>query len=824
MATESANTQPEGQNEQWFLKARCPVFLPKSDALSLSDDDFDAFLAETLKAKPDATTNVASNDDDDDDELLDAEIDSVPSTTAGIRARLEVLMATGSSDEPPSQTDADNDVEEGEVENSGAEAAHPFMAGLHKPDTSPPRDEDYAANKMYTENGDIAHRSTNEPLVDLFYELEEVVSGPRLRELLDAAWERDALMTLKVIFNARSIHLGKSSRTAFYRSAGWLAQYHPRTLVANLRWLSRPVIPKKVEKKDEDAHDLVIVEAETVADADFDVRNGVAHGYWKDLLNLVVLSVSHKLDALSNPRDILNSERTNDRRKWPTQKEAKEKREVVRTRRHDSAVDAFENNPVHRALHLAVARLFAEQLKSDLAALEGTDAKAKRTISLCGKWAPSTARFHDKHTLIVSSIAELLYPPHSIDNLPPDSDRDMYLRYAREAYRRDTAALRKHLEVVERDLSAKTLSNIKYDRVPSTAMRNYAPIFAEKDTGRFEAYLDAVAGGKSRISGATLLPSTLIHAVRTERSGRGDRGKKQKNAMIEARVAAMDAKVVDGQWKTLVQRIKDSGTLESSIAVCDVSGSMDSPTFPDGTCPMDSAIGLSLLLAEVTAPPFGGTFITFSEHPVVEKVDLSKTLREKYQAMQSSAWGMSTNFEAVFLDLILPMAVSNKLAPEDMVRRIFVFSDMQFNSAQGYGGSRWSTSYQRVQEGFKKAGYEVPEMVFWNLAGGRAGYQGGGGYDSDDAFAPKPATADEEGVALVSGYSQGMLKVFMDKGMFEEGEGEEEVVVAEKHGLDSEDEDLVEVEKQVKKSKQDPLGVVKQSISHKAYAMLKVVD
>ncbi|KAK3343406.1 hypothetical protein B0T25DRAFT_554254 [Lasiosphaeria hispida] len=814
MATENTQTQAEGQNEQWFLKARCPVLLPSSDALTLSTDDFDAFLAETLTPKPaDNTTNVASHDDN---EALDAEIDKQPPTTAGIRARLEVLMTASASDELPSQIDADHDhdIKDGEVKDN-REATHLFMAGLHQSGTTPPN---WADNKMYTENGDIAHVSTNEPLIDLFFELEEVVSGPRLRKLLDAAWEKDPLMALKVIFNARSIHLGKSSRTAFYRSAGWLAENHPRTLIANLRWLSRPVIPKKLDK-DEDADDLVIVESEPVTDADYDVRNGVAHGYWKDLLNILVLSVNNKLDGLSNPREILNTERTNKREKWPTQEEAKEKREEVRTSRHDVAVEAFEHKPVYRALHLTVARLFAEQLKADLAALNGIDAKAKKTISLCGKWAPSTARFHDKHTLIVSSIAELLYPARTvITNLPADANREIYLRYARETYRKDTAALRKHLEVVERDLSAKTLSNIKYDCVPSAAMSNYAPIFAEKDTDRFEAYLDAVAGEKSRISGATLLPSTLIHAVSAAQHGRAGGGKKHKNATLKARIAAMDAKVVDGQWKTLVQRIKDSGTLEASMAVCDVSGSMGSPVFPDGTCPMDSAIGLSLLLAEVTAPPFGGTFITFSETPVVEKVDLSKTLKEKYEAMQSSAWGMSTNFEAVFLDLILPMAVKNKLAPEDMVRRLFVFSDMQFNEAQGYGGDRWSTSYQRVQEGFKKAGYEVPEMVFWNLAGGRGGYVSG--YD-EDAAAPKPATAEDEGVALVSGYSQGMLKVFMDKGMFEE---EEEVVVAEKHGLDSEDEDMVEVEKQVKKPKQDPLAVVKKSISHKAYAMLKVVD
>jgi len=107
--------------------------------------------------------------------------------------------------------------------------------------------------------------------------------------------------------------------------------------------------------------------------------------------------------------------------------------------------------------------------------------------------------------------------------------------------------------------------------------------------------------------------------------------------------------------------------------------------------------------------------------------------------------------------------------------------------------------------------------VFWNLAGGRAGYSGGMG----DTTAPKPVTAEEEGTCLVSGYSQGMLKVFLDGGGFEEPEedDEEEEVVVDK------DEDGNATEKPTKKkAKMDPLKVVKKAISHKAYDMLKVVD
>jgi hypothetical protein len=113
---------------------------------------------------------------------------------------------------------------------------------------------------------------------------------------------------------------------------------------------------------------------------------------------------------------------------------------------------------------------------------------------------------------------------------------------------------------------------------------------------------------------------------------------------------------------------------------------------------------------------------------------------------------------------------------------------------------------------YEDAGYDMPELVFWNLAGGRAGYEQSGG----DPIAPKPVKADEIGTSLVSGYSQGLLKVFLDGGVFEEEEEEEEVVV--------EKDEEGNVTQKTKKVKMTPLKIVQKAISHPAYEMLKVVD
>ncbi|KAI0148853.1 hypothetical protein GGR57DRAFT_231109 [Xylariaceae sp. FL1272] len=810
MASATDNQEP------WFLRYTAPVLFPALEGFSssMSQSAFDTFISDIISSKHDGQEDVDVVDAEEANTETSATIVSLPSDISTTHEIRNTMMQVDLDSSDETQPDATNQ--------------HPFINGLvsYKKDASAVPEDIDMENKMFTENHDVAFRSTKSSLVDLFYELEAVVSGPRLRDLLNAAWSDDPLATLKIIFNARSIHLGKASQDTFYRSAGWLLENHPHTLIANLRWLSRPIIMKKAEKKEGGDEDTVMVNVEPEKDPNdmtrFDVKNGVAHGYWKDLLNVLALAVNNKLDALADPKDILNTPKELKRQRGRlTQEAAKAIRHETRDERHKRALTAFDSDPVYRALHVTVTRLFSEQLKADLALLNGNDARAKRNISLCGKWAPSHDRFHDKHTFIVSSIAEVLHPMEEITGGSTDMDREFYLRHARERYRKDIAALRAHLDIVERNLAAKSLDKIKYDRVPSIAMNNYSKVFAEKDTERFEKYLEGVASGQNRISGAVLLPSLLVRKVR--HPGSVKLPAKNFKAALTAKMQALDNKVIDGQWKSIVQRIKDSGTLESTIAVCDVSGSMRSPVFPDGTCPMDSAIGLSLLLAEVTAPPFGGHFITFSEHPEVEKIDLSATLKEKIRKMESAKWNMSTNFVSVFEDLILPMAVRNKLSQEDMVKRVFVFSDMQFNEAQGrrqysneIGELRFSSSFERIQKTYREAGYEMPELVFWNLAGGRAGYDP---FYPGDATAPKPVTSEQEGTALVSGYSQAMLKMFLDNGTFNDPD-EEEVKTTEEEGEDA----VVVDAKRAKKQKMDTITMVKKAIGHKAYDPLKVVD
>lgn len=259
-------------------------------------------------------------------------------------------------------------------------------------------------NKMLTENGDLAFRSSGNALVDLFFELEDVVSGARLKEVLANSWAENPDATLRIIWNARSIHLGKGSRNTFYRALGWLAETRPKTLLANLPWLVRPIIKKKAPKKDKSSEktelatadakdDAVMVDAELsdddfdIIDADegeagekvpskqpqsvkddnelseFDVKYGCAHGYWKDLLNILSLAANDELKADGDPRKVFNIDNRTSKKR--TRDWTKGHKKTVLAERHEHVDKKLREDEFYKSLHFTVAQLFVDQLKLD---------------------------------------------------------------------------------------------------------------------------------------------------------------------------------------------------------------------------------------------------------------------------------------------------------------------------------------------------------------------------------------------------------------------------------------------------------------------------
>lgn len=180
-----------------------------------------------------------------------------------------------------------------------------FMAALNE-----------VANRQYTENSAHAFASTLSPTVDAFNGLSQATDRADFEPLLRKSWEVDPLLTVKIIFNLRSIHEGKSEREGFYRAWGWLYRNHPRTAIANLSALVDPLIERKIkEKKNKDGEkeaedDLVLIDEDGEVTEEAKTIRGMSHGYWKDLLNILILASKGELNNGADDFEALHPPRT----------------------------------------------------------------------------------------------------------------------------------------------------------------------------------------------------------------------------------------------------------------------------------------------------------------------------------------------------------------------------------------------------------------------------------------------------------------------------------------------------------------------------------
>jgi hypothetical protein len=271
--------------------------------------------------------------------------------------------------------------------------------------------------------------------------------------------------------------------------------------------------------------------------------------------------------------------------------------------------------------------------------------------------------------------------------------------------------------------------------------------------------------------------------------------------MLRARIAKREAQVVDAQWDTMIARLRDAGTLDNCLAVCDVSGSMGNLDWlvPGVTQPILPAVALSMVLAQLAKPPFANLFVTFSANPKIVTLREGAGLAANAMAMVKSQWGMNTDLHAVFVRLLLPLAVRHRVPREDMVRRLFVFSDMQFDHADGAGRvGEWETNHDAIARAYAEAGYDVPEIVYWNLAG---------------QLETVPVEAERKGVALMSGFSPAMMKVFM-------GEDADETVDDDTVMVDEQGE---EIKAPTRKQEMTPLSIMNRALGLASYDNLVIM-
>ena len=292
---------------------------------------------------------------------------------------------------------------------------------------------------------------------------------------------------------------------------------------------------------------------------------------------------------------------------------------------------------------------------------------------------------------------------------------------------------RTHLKVnsdtVEQKMSSKRFPDIAYSSVPGKAMRKYRAAFNRQDEERYKAFLEDT---KSKASVSASYPIDVLKIM-------GYRGE---SYLYGVDPTPEELKLAEKQWANLPDFIKEG---ENILPVVDISGSMTwDENSPDGgkTLPIDVACSLGLYMAERNKGEFNNRVMTFSQSP--QMVHLKGNLQERLSVMNSDKYrGYNTDFQATY-EQLLSYATSFNVPADHMPTILMVFSDMQFDDPDL--GNTDLTHLDDIRNRFKDAGYACPKLVFWNVAA---------------RLGQKPARHDDEGVALVGGYSPAIMEAIL---------------------------------------------------------------
>lgn len=330
--------------------------------------------------------------------------------------------------------------------------------------------------------------------------------------------------------------------------------------------------------------------------------------------------------------------------------------------------------------------------------------KTNKNISLTAKWIKSENTSSKESRDIAKKFRE-------------------YLGISSKEYRKTLSALREKIKIVEQQMCAQNWDSINYENVPSRASMIYRNAFKKHDPDGYDQYLKDVESGKKEIKASTLYPYDLIRNVL---AGGG----------FYRNVSPYN-KTIDLQWKALPNYVEPF----NGLVLCDTSGSMTCSGYyggsNDSVRPIDVAVSLSIYIAERNEGVWKDYYLPFSTDARLEKIKGSN-IYEKVSSVGDGYMG-STNLQAAF-DLILKTAVKKDVPAEDMPRTLFIISDLQFDQACS---SNKRSNFEQIEKKYRKAGYERPNIVFWNV----------NAYNKD-----VPMTVDSNKTCLVSGCSPSILK------------------------------------------------------------------
>lgn len=338
------------------------------------------------------------------------------------------------------------------------------------------------------------------------------------------------------------------------------------------------------------------------------------------------------------------------------------------------------------------ATIYSKLLKIDRDEYENNN-----QISLTAKWAP---RENSKYSDLAKEIA---------NKLSDERNESLRLKEYRKKY---LSPLNEKLNTLERNLTLRKYDKIKIEQIPSTALKKTKKAIETHMKERYIEFINKCKTGEVKVKTTGLQPHELIKKIEI-----GD-------------------ELAEIQLDEIINKLREMGIFENTLPVCDVSGSMSG-------IPMEVSVALGYVLSQLQNDEFKNKLITFSENPTLHNLR-GNTTKDRLNNIRKMDWGINTNFIRVF-EMLLEDALKRKINEENMVKKIIVFTDMEFDCAQS--GGPYNTGYEYIKNKYEENDLILPQIVFWNLR------------DSRTSF---PVKHDTPGVALMNGFSSEMLKVFMD--------------------------------------------------------------
>lgn len=357
---------------------------------------------------------------------------------------------------------------------------------------------------------------------------------------------------------------------------------------------------------------------------------------------------------------------------------------------------------INRFSDEVIIEIIKLQLQEDLSNLEKGE-----PISLLAKWLPS----ENASSVETKKSAKIIR---------------RYLNMSSKEYRLMLSKLRKHLKVIERFMCKKQWKKIDYETVPSMANLKYKEAFLRNDRIRRRNYLTSVSEGKKSMNMKVATPVDVVARYTKD---------------FWRKIEDYD-ETLEVAWKNLKDiEIKDT------LVVADGSGSMTVPVNKGNTTALDVANALAIYTSEHNSGVYKNKYITFSQTPRFVDFSDKVSLFDKINLAFKHNEMANTNIEAVF-DLILNIAIENKIPQDEMIKNILIISDMELDRAQSSRRPLEKTLFYNVERKYKEAGYKLPKLAFWNVC---------------SRTKTIPVKENDLGVCLISGYSQNVLQMVMSE-------------------------------------------------------------